>query len=48
MEHNAGNVLGNADEYLEVEDYVNRIITLNCPHIAAPYIGDCVQDGIHP
>lgn len=36
---------GNANEYLEVEDYVNRLITSNCPHIAAPYIGDCVQDG---
>ena len=35
----------NADEYLEVEDYVNRLITANCPHIAAPYIGDCVQEG---
>ena len=35
---------GNAVEYLEVEDYVNRIISLNCPQIAAEYIGDCYQD----
>jgi serine/threonine protein kinase len=36
---------GNAEEYLEVEDYVNRIIMDNCPHIAAPFIGDCFQEG---
>jgi hypothetical protein len=41
----ASDDMGNAEEYLEVEDYVNRLITANCPQIAAAYIGDCVQDG---
>jgi len=29
-----------AAEYLEVEDYVNRLVAVNCPDIAAPYVGD--------
>ena len=24
---------------------MNRLITANCAHIAAPYIGDCIKDG---
>jgi hypothetical protein len=33
---------GEAAEYLDVEDYINRLISENCPHIAAPYVGDCI------
>ena len=29
-----------AAEYLGVEDYVNRLVAVNCPDIAAPYVGD--------
>jgi hypothetical protein len=28
-----------------IHTHVNRLITANCPHIAAPYFGDCIQDG---
>ena len=35
---------GEAVEYLEVEDYVNRLIASNCPQIAAPYVGDVFAD----
>ena len=32
--------LREAVEYLNVEDYVNRLIAAKCPDIAAPYVGD--------
>ena len=32
-----------AAAYLEVEDHINRLISANCPEVAAPYIGDCLD-----
>ena len=33
-----------AAAYLEVEDHINRLISVNCPEVAAPYIGDCLDE----